>query len=509
MTGTPKVFTCPAGMGFLDTLAQAVADGTCPGTTPAPDWAAMPDFTIRLPTRRAIPALAEAFRNVGNRGGLLLPNISALGDEDPDTPGMAFPEVVSELERRIVLADIARAWAQETSVWSRRSAELGPDPIPQNPADAVALAGELAQLIDAMESQDIDHAKMVAALPEDLSHLARNWEINRDFLKIAIQRWDAHLRRRNLVSAVSARDRRLDREAERVAAPGFAEPYIVAGSTGSVPATARLLGAVARAQNGAVVLPGLDRALDSAGWDALEPGHPQFGLRQVIDTIGVSREQVADLGDAPTGWVPARLSILSEAMRPAVTTGQWVHRLETMDRAEMARGLDGVKLIEAANEHEEAGVVALILRNTVEQPGKTAALVTPDRGLARRVRAELGRWDLTVDDSAGTPLAQTPPGVFLQLLAQAHDSRFSALALLCLLKHPLTRLGRAPSQVRKGARHLEIIALRGARPGPGLAGVANALRAEAQKSHRHPVRQQISATDIAEAEKLLDDLKDA
>ncbi|MHA1545441.1 MAG: double-strand break repair protein AddB [Alphaproteobacteria bacterium] len=508
MVAVPRVFTCPAGAPFLETLAVAIIEGRCPGTGTAPTPAQMPDITIQLPTRRAVSALAQAFAQAGSGRGLLLPAIRALGDEEPAAiaSGAPAPEVVSELERRVVLADIARQWAGETSVWSARSPALGPDPIPRNPADAVALAGDLARLIDAMEAHDISHASVAKALPQDLSHLARNWEINSNFLINVLERWAAHLQRRNLVSAVARRDRLLAQEAQRLQAPDFTDPYIVAGSTGSVPATARLLRAAAHAKNGAVVLPGLDRDLDSASWAVLEPGHPQFGMSQVIETIGVTRDQVETLGDDPVGWVPARLEFLSETMRPAATTGQWMQRLGSINKDQLAAGLDGVSLIEAANEHEEARVVALILRAVAAMPGKTAALVTPDRSLARRVRAELGRWDLVVDDSAGIPLAQTPPGVFLQLVAQAQNNGFSSLALLALLKHPLVRLGRAAREVREPARHLEILALRAQRPGPGLAGIAQALRGARQMRHAHRVRSRITPEQISRVENLLDDL---
>ena len=57
--------------------------------------------------------------------------------------------------------------------------------------------------------------------------------------------------------------------------------------------------------------------------------------------------------------------------------------------------------------------------------------------LARRVTAELDRWGLIPDDSAGRPLALTPPGVLLRLLAALPGAPLTPEALLVLLKHPL------------------------------------------------------------------------
>ena len=59
------------------------------------------------------------------------------------------------------------------------------------------------------------------------------------------------------------RDLALDRLTGAVPALFGDRPVIAAGSTGSVPATARLLKAIARLPNGALVLPGLDTELDA------------------------------------------------------------------------------------------------------------------------------------------------------------------------------------------------------------------------------------------------------
>ena len=58
-------------------------------------------------------------------------------------------------------------------------------------------------------------------------------------------------------------------------------------------------------------------------------------------------------------------------------------------KVDAAAALAGVALIEAENEAEEALAAALALRETLETPGRTAALVTPDPAIARRVAAEL------------------------------------------------------------------------------------------------------------------------
>jgi ATP-dependent helicase/nuclease subunit B len=114
------------------------------------------------------------------------------------------------------------------------------------------------------------------------------------------------------------------------------------------------------------------------------------------------------------------------------------------------------------------------LREAVEQ-GKTSALVTPDRALARRVKAALDRWGITAEDTGGDRLADTPAGVFARLAADAALGDLPPVTLLGLLKHPLLRLG-----ARDNARAvvaLERAILRGPRPRAGTAGLSQALEA--------------------------------
>ena len=114
-----------------------------------------------------------------------------------------------------------------------------------------------------------------------------------------------------------------------------------------------------------------------------------------------------------------------------------------------------------------------MLRDAVER-GKTAALVTPDRDLARRVSVELGRWSLQADDSAGAPLGRTPVGAFLRLTAHAAAANFTPAELLAALKHPLAACGMEPASFRRAVRRLERKLLRGPRPGNGLDGLLEA-----------------------------------
>ena len=264
---------------------------------------------------------------------------------------------------------------------------------------------------------------------------------------------------------------------------------IAAGSTGSMPATAELIATIAKLPHGAVVLPGLDSDLDDDSWtliagsrdadgrEAVAPavGHPQFAIAALLRRIGIARDEVVTLEPAkPYG----REAYLSEALRPAAATERWQQRLaQPAFAAHVERALASVSVVEAANAEEEALAIAIALREAVEEPAKTAALVTPDRGLARRVIAALERWDVAVDDSGGDTLPATAAGVFARLAADAALGGLAPVTLLALLKHPLLRLGGPAGAHADAIAALEGAVLRGPRPKPGTSGLKDALAA--------------------------------
>ncbi|MGA7712153.1 MAG: double-strand break repair protein AddB [Rhizomicrobium sp.] len=449
-----KVFTIPASAPFSAALAQGLLQRF--GSGPL----ALADATIYLPTRRAARGIAEIFAKQAG-GATLLPDFRPLGDVDedellldPTADVLELKPAIKPIRRRLLVGALIRRWSQARG----RVMTFG---------QAAGLAKSLAGVMDDVERQGADLGKLAELAPLSL---AEHWAEVKEFLSLIHTAWPDILADEHCVNPAAHRNDALRALAKQLQSNPPDAPVIAAGSTGSIPATADLLGVIARLPNGAVVLPGLDRALDEDSWDRLDSGHPQFALKQLLGRIGVARTEVAD-------WIAAPLSVretlLREVLRPAPTTDAW-RILAEEDTSQLAKGFEGLTLMDAADPSEEASLIALLLREALEIPERTAALVTRDRALARRVTAELGRWNIAIDDSAGRPLSQTPQGSFLCLLAEAADNGFAPVPLLALLKHPLATMGQDVSSFRGKARELDLV-LRGPRPDCGLAGVASAI----------------------------------
>ncbi len=453
MTGArPALFTIPAGAPFADLLVRGLR--TRIGASPD----ALADALVLVPTRRAVRALREAFLRASEGRPQLLPRMEAIGDIDddemlltPEIAGLDLGPAITPVERLAVLTEMVRA---------RRE-------VAGDPGLACRLATSLATLLDSAALEEIDLQRLNDVVRSDL---AIHWQRSLEILEIIRDAWPAHLAERGLADPAM---RRVQLLRARIATFEARPPrglVVAAGSTGSMPATADLLLAIARLPNGAVVLPGLDTALDAQSWLAAhdDPAHPQHGLARLLRHIGVERDAVTPWpGAAPAG---ARVRLLGEALRPASTTPAWSH-LAQPGRDAFA----GLTRIEAPTQQDEALLIALVMRETVETPARTAALVTPDRQLARRVSVELARWGLVVDDSGGAPLLRTSPGAFLRATAAFACDPGAPVELLAALKHPLACGGMARGAFLGAARRLERAALRGLRPGPGLAGLRRAV----------------------------------
>ena len=429
----------PPEAAFLPALAEA--------------WLAAPGDPGRgliiLPNRRAARALAAAFLPANQGRALLLPRIIAPGaiDEAGLALGsaLALPPAIPVLDRQSILARLILALKGENGA-------------PRRLAQAWVLAADLAALLDEADAAEID---LAATLPNVVAaELATHWQATLQFLEIVTYRWPAILAGMGMLNFSARQSALIDAQAAAWREnPPPERIWLVASAAN--PAQTRLAAVIAGLPNGAVILPGYDAALDDAAWDALADSHPAAGIARLLTMLGARREEIQAWGRA-AGPVSGRARLLSQALLPAACLQAW--------QAQPAFDLVGLHRLAAGDEQSEATAIAMILRDALETPGATAALITPDRGLAIRVAAALRRFGILADDSAGENLNATPPAVFLRLLSRAVISEFAPLPLLALLKHPLTAAGEAPEACRAHARALEIL-LRGPRPSPGFDGI--------------------------------------
>ena len=451
-----SVYTIPSHRSFADALAAGLIARF------GKDPLGLARGRILLPSNRAVRAVTDAFvRASGN--GLLLPRLVPVGDPEIDE------RIGGALEP---MGDEPIAPAIDPTDRLLKLASLVPG---EGSAESMRLAADLARTLDALLVEEVDPARLRTAVAET-DDLARHWAHSLARLELIYEIWPNLLAEDGAIDLAERRNRLLRRLAERWQSeppPGFT---VAAGITTAAPAVAALLRSVARMPEGMVVLPGLWLAdiFPDEEWDALGPddngrgetAHPQFHLKLLLDRIGIGREEVQRWRwSGRAASPPSR----SRAVANAMAAPGFSHKWETLRPAE--RRLGGIRLAELPDAAAEAQAIALALRQALETEGKTAALVTPDRQLARRVSALLQRWGIRADDSAGTPLSQTAPGTLLLGIVSTAAEDLGPVPLLALLKHPLVGgEGEERAEWLEQVRALDK-ALRGPRPPAGLAGL--------------------------------------
>jgi ATP-dependent helicase/nuclease subunit B len=428
----PRIFAALASAPFLDVLADALVDALARDGDPF----ALSDALILLPNRRAARGLIDAFApRLG--GAALLPTIRPLGDpyadDDPDVwgadpIGADIPPPIAKMQRRLQLAALIRR---------RDKAEHGVE----DPARAIALADELAKLLDSAATVDRVAWERLATLVEE-KELARHWASAAAFLDIIATFWPLHLKEQGLCDLAAHGAALRHALAARWRETPPTRPIVIAGSTGSIATTRELMRVVASLPRGAVVLPGLDVDLDQESWELLSDQHPQHALKDTLTALGVARQAIPLLaGEGAQGR--ARRVLMREALAPPEKTADWLARLDAAGGAAfVTEGMTGLHLIEAATEDEEASAIALLLRGALEIANASAALVTPDVGLARRVESKLARWGVSPHVSHGRPLRETEAGSLLALTCELARDACEPVALAALLKHPRVSLAR-------------------------------------------------------------------
>ncbi len=468
---TPQVYSIAAHRGFADALVA----GLIPRYS-EPD-VGLARLTLLLPSTRAERTIQEAFVRASG-GGLLMPRMAVVGDLDLD-------ETLAALLDPLGSADIppavepTRRWLRLAAIIPEAMRALGREP-PKGAA-LLKLAQQFGSTMDRLLVEDIAPDELwephvINAMVEQSGH----W-IEASKLFAAVQgMWRAELEASDRLDAASRRNRLFEFAARRWRDAPPESPVVAAGVTSAAPALATLLRVVSELPRGAVILPDLDLAMTDEVWDELgaagaraNPGdppfgpgdavtHPQYHLKLLLNRMGVNRAEVQPWHRRGlAAAAPERSHAISALFLPPKASRVWV------DLPAEKRRLSGVRVMETANPEAEAQAIALLIRESVATPEERVALVTPDRGLARRVVEHLARWNLAADDTAGQPLADTTAGRLLLQLAEVAGERAAPVSLVAALANPLVRSGETRGRWLDALRRFERI-LRGPRPAPGL-----------------------------------------
>ncbi|MCB1557351.1 MAG: double-strand break repair protein AddB [Alphaproteobacteria bacterium] len=442
------LYTIPSGQNFLKKLAEGLWHSV------DQDQQQLTKLRVLLPTRRASRGLRDAFLELNNGTPILLPRLQPLGDVNAEELDLTLsglglditdiPPAIPALERQFLLAHQVQ----------RKEQTLPFD-------QCLALAKNLATLLDQVHTEDLDFSNLESLV--EFGEFSEHWKQILTFLEIVTTHWPLILRSRGQVDPAKRRALLMKALTDLWSQHPPESPIIAAGSTGSIPTTASLLNTIANLPRGAVILPGLDLHLEEESWSRIDDTHPQRTMKNLLDKMEKTRTNVK-LWPTCTKEDTPRNKMIRAIMLPAQTFGQILPTEKEMEEFQ-----SNITICETINAREQATVIATALRATLEEKGKTACLVTPDRPLARRVTIALKRWNIEADDSAGQALIITPIGTLISSLLRTIEENCAPLAILSLLKHPLCQTSETLSSEEIEFFEKEI--LRGTKPAPGLEGL--------------------------------------
>jgi ATP-dependent helicase/nuclease subunit B len=432
-----QIYNIRGGESFVDVLAEIFLRKY--QNKPAE----LSQITFLLPTRRACQSLNEAFVRQRGCQPTILPQILPIADVEEDEvlitgDGSILQELepaVDKTERTLIFT---RLILQSPKALGLEDLSL---------AQAYALAENLGELIDMTENENLSFSR----LPELVSaEYAVHWEKILKLLTIITDNWPKILAERGLSDVSARRNMLLRAELKIWQQAKKRQKVIIAGTTAAYPLLKELVKTVLNMPDGEVYLYGLDNCLSDSAWAKIDENHPQFELKELLDYLNVNRGEVINL---PQNILTERERFVAEIMRPAATSDDW-RNICANPFSDAA--FTGLSLVNCDDIRQEAQAIALIIRNVLQTPEKTVALVTYDRNLSRRVVSELKRWNITADDSAGQPLHLTPIGIYLCLIQNVLEQNFSQSSLLALLKHPFTACGMSYNECNTNIRNLEL-----------------------------------------------------
>lgn len=449
---TPRVFGVPIGtdmtQGLVDGLDQRIGQG---------DPMAWAQVEVFVNTKR----VSRRIRDVIQAGPARLhPKIRLISDIAREANGVSPDPLAQRLEVSQLVRDLVLKF---------------PDIAPLS--SVFGLSDSLMSLFEEMHSEGVSAQDLLDLKVEDQSGY---WDRSLQFVRI-IQKFfadDTHPTT-ELVQreAVMAQIKRWDENPPQ-------HPVIIAGSTGSRGTTLALMKAVANLPQGAVILPGFDFGCPSDVWDSLtahtpQEDHPQYRFAKIMNDWDLKPDQIGNWS-ASTPINIARNQLISLSLRPAPITHYWLSEGPKLENLQTA--CNDITWVEAADQRAEAEAIALRLRHAVEQ-GETAAVVTPDRNLTRRIATALQRWNIIPDDSAGVPLSLSPPGRLLLQTLDLFDPKLPIDRIISILKHPLVA-----AQPNRGdhLRHTRDLELHLRRYGPAFPEYADLIEWARKKDDRLP-----------------------
>jgi len=406
---------------------------------------------IFLPNRRSCRELKELFLKKNITGAL--PQIKAISDisfEDffQFLPSDSAKAIIDEISIIKVLDDVDYLFFLSEKI--RQREVFGKLNFEQSFKTAVSLKG----LFDEIEREEADIATLI--------NLAAHRQITLEFLNDFSIHVKNSLIKENILSISSYQNFIVKRFIQCLQDHQLKSPIIIAGSTGSIVSSRKLIKAISAQEKGFVILH------DFKKQKSPKENHPQFLLDQLTKFIDCN-SVVKITHDNFKISSNIRQNLIALMMLPFEESIKWQNIVAEIDVKKAAQDLEeNFTLIEANSDIVEAKLIALTLQKNSQ---KKSAVIVNNGDFANLLKLELERLGLEFNDSRSLDIFNSKLINFLILILELIESDFNSHILLSLFKHPLCKIDDAAI-----IQDFEINILRKERSESGLNGLKNTLK---------------------------------
>ncbi len=452
MLDKPNVFNIPANYHFFESLFDLAEKKF---------GEQLPEVKFFLPNRRSCREFREIFLA---KKSTFLPQIKAISDISYEDffdflPNQTAKDEIDELLQINVLQGLDYLFFLSKEI--QKQSVFGED---LDFEHAFKIALNLQNLFDEIEREEIDLSKLNEI---DDSNLSQHRLLTLDFLKNFHVKIKNSLLKKNIFFASASQNFIIQKFVSLLENQGSKAPIVIAGSTGSVSFSAKLIRAIS--QKNYVVLYG------ATNENFTEENHPQFFLNRLIQFLKIEKKTITQIAEEKFCLSSnTRQNLISLMVLPSAETLKWQEIYKHLDIEKTAQDLTkNFRLIEAKNEIEEAKIIKLILHEAL-QNNKTTALITNNDKLASLVKLELTQDNLPFNDARNLSIFNSHLVNFLLLILELIESDFNSHSLLAILKNPLC----SHSKDKEILADFEIKILRQDRANSGLDGIKKKLKDE-------------------------------
>lgn len=413
----------PITKPFLKTLAQGLLHQT------NHDPSALMDITILLPTRRACRNLRDIFLDLMNGKPILLPRMQAVADVDADEILLllqrdhhisSIPPAISNLERLSVLTQLVSKF-QPTLHFDQ----------------CTSLSQSLIQFLDTLQRENLSLDRLDDIVGAEFSD---HWKMILCFLNILRTTYPKYLEIAGKIDPIERQNILLDSLYQYWTQHPPQHQIIAAGITGSIKATRPLLKCIHNLPQGNVIVPGFIPDFNPDILRDSDIQHPYHELLSVIKDIGARWEDVHPWDANPDHDNPSTLQntykrsqFFIHSMTPSHMTEQWSHKNNIDIHDDL---FDHFDVCEADNILEEGQIVAALIRQTLEDPKKTVAVIAPNRSISKSILSACLEYGITLNDSGGSPITECKNTHFILLILDLILTDYHPVSFIEFLRHP-------------------------------------------------------------------------